>query len=94
MAKIENDLLDGASGAVGKQLVFRQRGGKTFVSKFPDMSNVEPSEKQLKEKDRFGAAVRFAQSIINDPEKKAAYKVEKGKSVYHTAISDYMANNK
>ncbi|MEO8404910.1 MAG: hypothetical protein ABI480_09950 [Chitinophagaceae bacterium] len=94
MAKINNDLLDGAQGAVGKQLVFRERGGQTFVSKYPDMSNVKPSEKQLKEKGRFGDAVRFAQGIINDPVKKANYKVKKGKSVYHTAIKDYMAENK
>jgi hypothetical protein len=94
MAKINNDLLDGARGAIGKQLVFRERGGQTFVSKYPDMRNVEPSEKQLKEKGRFGDAVRFAQSIIYDPAQKAVYKVAKGKSVYHTAIKDYMAKNK
>lgn len=90
MAKTRNALLDQTSGAVGKQLVFRVRNGKTFVSRYPDMSKVKPSEKQLAEKDRFGDAVRYAQNIIGDPEKKAAYKVEKGKSVYHTAIRDYL----
>ena len=93
MASTKNDLTKGLSGAVGKQLVFRIRNGKTFASKYPDMSNVKPTEKQLTEKSRFGDAVRFAQSIINDPVKKAAYKVEDGKSVYHTAIKDYLKEN-
>jgi hypothetical protein len=90
MARVKNDLLIGHSGAVGKEIVLRVRNGKTFSSKYPDMSGVKPSAKQKKEKNRFGDAVRFAQGVIKDPVKKAAYKVKKGKSVYHTAIKDYL----
>jgi hypothetical protein len=91
MARIKNnDLLTGLAGAIGTQLVVRVRNGKTFVSKFPDMSKVKPSAKQRKEKSRFAKAVSFAQSIINNPAKKAAYKVKKGQSVYNAAISDYL----
>lgn len=87
---INNDLLTGLSGAIGKQIVFRVRNGKTFASKYPDMSEVKPSAKQRKEKARFAKAVSFAQSIISNPAKKAVYKVRKGQSVYHAAISDYL----
>lgn len=78
------------TGTFGKQLVFRNRGGKTFVSKYPDMSKVVPSEAQLEYKSLFREAVHYAQSIIRDPKKKAAYKVKKGATVYNTAIKDYM----
>jgi len=90
-----NIIIEGLSGLLGQQLCFkkyRDREG-TVVSKKPDMSKVVPSEKQLQEKSRFGDAIRFAQGIIRDPAKKAAYKTEKGRSVYHTAITDYLANN-
>lgn len=90
MAKSENSLTDGMTGAFGKEMVFRNRGGKTFVSKYPDMSKVVPSESQMEYKLLFREAVRYAQSIVHDPKKKAAYKVKKGETVYNTAISDYM----
>ena len=91
---INNIVMDQMQGAIGKQLVFKVRNGKTFVAKYPNMEGVVPSEKQLAEKSRFGDAIRFAQSIIRDPQKKAAYKVEKGRSVYHTAIQDYLEAHK
>jgi hypothetical protein len=91
MARATRNLLTAdLRGAIGKQVVFRVRNGKTFASKYPDMSGVKPSKKQLKEKGRFAKAVAFAQSIISDPAKKAAYKVKKGQSVFNAAVSDYM----
>jgi hypothetical protein len=93
MARIENNgLVQGASGAFSKQFVFRTRGGKTFISKYPDMKKVKPSKKQLAEKSKFADAVFYAQQIINDPAKKTAYqkKIKKGSSVYHAAIKEFM----
>lgn len=90
MAKGANILTKTYSGAIGKQLVLRTRNGKTFLSKYPDMSKVKPSAEQLEYKSLFSEAVHYAQGIIRDPEKKAAYKVKKGKSVYNTAIKDFM----
>jgi hypothetical protein len=90
MARVNNVLMAGTQGAIGKQVVIRVRNGKTFASKYPDMSNVKPSPAQLKEKSRFAKAVRFAQTIIHNPAKKAAFKVKKGKSVYHAAIQEYL----
>jgi hypothetical protein len=87
---IDNLITAGLSGDLGGQLVFKNYRGKIVVSKKPDMSKVIPSENQLKEKSRFAEAIRFAQGIISDPAKKAAYKVKEGKTVYNTAIKDYM----
>jgi hypothetical protein len=90
MARANNALTLGMTGTIAKQIVYRTRGRKTFASKYPDMSNVKPSEEQLKYKFIFGEAVRYAQGIIRDPKKKAVYKVKKGASVYHTAIRNFM----
>ncbi len=35
-------LTHGLKGQIGKQLVFKQYGKKTVVSRYPDMSNVKP----------------------------------------------------
>ena len=91
MARIRKNILTSdLQGAIGKQVVFRVRNGKTFASKYPDMSQVKPSSGQLAAKGRFAKAVAFAQGVINDPKKKAAYKVKKGQSVFNAAISEYM----
>lgn len=96
MASVNNIALYQVQGAVGKELVLRIRKGKTFISKYPDMSKVKPSSKQLKEKGRFAKAVKYAQGIIRDPVKNAAYKgkVKRGKTVYHTAIKEYLNTHK
>ena len=95
MARLTNNIImHQMQGAIGRQLVFKVRNGKTFASKYPNMEGIKPSEKQLAEKSRFGEAIRFAQGIIRDPAKKAAYKVEEGRSVYHTAIADYLEGQK
>jgi len=93
MAKCNNSAFaawEGKRGTIRKQIVYRNRYGKTFVSKYPDMSKVKPSVAQLNAKERFAAAVSFAQDIVRDPVKKANYPVPKGKTVYHTAIQDYL----
>ncbi len=95
MARLTNNIvMHQMQGAIGRQLVFKVRNGKTFASKYPNMEGIKPSEKQLVEKSRFGEAIRFAQDIIRDPAKKAAYKVERGRSVYHTAIADFLEAHK
>jgi len=93
MAKTKNALLTGfkISKAVSdNQFVVRTRKGQSFLTKYPDMSNVRWSESQLEEKSRFAAAVKYARGIINDPVQKANYKARPGSSVYHSAIKDYL----
>ena len=60
--------------------------GSTFLSRYPDMSNVVSSAPQLQEKSRFAQAVKYAREIVNDPVRKAGYKVRGGSTVCHSAI--------
>jgi hypothetical protein len=46
MAISESALLKKVSGHLGKQIVFKQYGDKTVVSKYPDMSKRKLSSKQ------------------------------------------------
>jgi hypothetical protein len=96
MAHIENDLVEGTRGKVGKNLVYKTRNGKTFATKYPDRSKVVSTKDQEKGRKKFAAAVKFAKAIIKDPEKKAIYakkgKTKKGKeaSAYATAIRTFL----
>ena len=84
-------LTHGLRGQIGKQLVFKQYGKKTVVSRYPDMSNITPSSLQKEKRSRFKEAVAYAQAINNDAVMKAVYakKVKKGQTVYHYAIKEY-----
>lgn len=91
MARTGNNYVtQGISGAIGKELLFRTFKGKTFTGKYPDMSNVIPSKNQTKKRKQFAEAVKYAKSIMNDPQKMATYKVKSGSTLFHTAIGDYM----
>lgn len=93
MAKqYQNPLTKGLRGQVGKQLVFKQYGTKTVVSRYPDMSNRQLSALQKASNERFAAAVAYAQAINTDPVQKAAYgkKVKKGQTVFHFAIKEFL----
>ena len=84
------------SGAVGKQIVFKQYKNRQVVTKFPDMSGIIPSAGQRKCRNLFKEAVAYARGINNDPEKKKAYleKTPKNQSVFNAAISEYMKRMK
>jgi hypothetical protein len=92
MAEAKDILGKGLSGQIGKQLVFKKYANKTVVTKYPDMSNIKPSQAQVTKRERFAAAVKYAREINNDAVLKALYlkKVAKGQSVYHFALSEYL----
>jgi hypothetical protein len=97
MARVKDNILtQGLSGAVNKQLVFKTRNGKTFISKYPNRSKVIPSEKQLVEKVNFRNAVSYAKGILANPILKAEVqqRTPPGKLVYHQAIKEYYATQK
>ena len=96
MARLNNNLLHGISGGIGKQLVFKKYGNKTVVTKYPDMSGIKPSEQQVEKRKIFAAAVAYAKGISRNPLKKAEYqkKVKPGESVYHFALKEYFVQNK
>lgn len=87
-----NILLHQLSGQIGKQVVVKRYGRKTVVSAYPDMSNVKPSKLQKNKRNLFAEAVAYAQGIVHDPVKKAAYAkgLKKGERVYQVAIKDYL----
>lgn len=78
---------------LAKQIVFKTRNDKTFVSRYPDMSKVVPSEKQKVEKSRFASAVIYAKSVLADPIKKeeVANRTPPEKLIYHQAIKEYIS---
>lgn len=97
MAKVKNNIItQGLSGKLNKLIVFKTRNNKTFVSRYPDMSKVVPTEKQKLEKSRFAQAVAYAKAVLADPIKKQAVtlRTPPGKLVYHQAIKEFMATNR
>lgn len=75
MAISKNQLLKGASGKFGSQIVIKQRGGKTILSAYPDMSNRKLSPKQ-KLVNRVMRLAHFqAQGIMNHEELRNAAQV-------------------
>lgn len=96
MARLNKSLLQGISGAIGKQLVFKKYGDKTIVTSYPDMSNVKPSEQQKEKRKLFAEAVAYAKAISMDSDKKEDYqrKVKEGESVYHYALKEYLARQR
>ena len=97
MARIKgNHILEGLSGKIGKQLVYKHYANGTVVSKMPDMSKVKPSAKQLEAKSTFKEAVHYSQQILADPKQKAAYEqlIGEGQTVYRYAIAEYMQKHK
>ena len=67
MAISNNILLAHTSGHINRELVFRQYGNKTVVSKYPDMSRRQLSAKQLQNNLLMSAANTAAKSIMGDP---------------------------
>ena len=64
MAISENLILKQLTGHLGKQIVFKQYGNKTVVSKYPDMSNRKLSPKQLKVNETMEEANYEAKRIL------------------------------
>lgn len=89
-------LFKGFSGSVNHQLVFRQCGGKTIVSRFPDRSTVIYSERQKREQRRFADAVSFARVVISDEGLKQEYSIKAAllrfRSAWNVAIAEYMSD--
>lgn len=87
----ENILVRNIYGGVGKQVVFRQRGDKTIMAKWPTVDkNRKPTTGQSAARSAFQEAVYFAQHARKDEKLIAIYKklARKDQSVYHAAISD------
>lgn len=80
----------GASGALGEELVFRQRAGKTIICLPAPPRLDDPSDEQLAFRERFRLAIRYAKAAIADPDLKAVYQAitEPGNTAYNMAFRD------
>ncbi|HEY1061603.1 MAG TPA: hypothetical protein VGE44_07945 [Daejeonella sp.] len=96
MAIQTSALFKGFSGSVNRQIVFKQYGGKTVISRFPDRSNVIYSERQKREQRRFADAVSFARVVIADKGLKQVYSIKAAllrfRSAWNVAIAEYMSD--
>jgi hypothetical protein len=90
----DNYITMGISGKVGNLCVFKRINGQTFMTKIPDRSNVVYNKEQLEFREIFAKASKFASEIVNDPVKKAAYPRQGARSVYHSALADFLAEQK
>ncbi len=93
MAKIKNSLfLEGMSGTLGKNLVFRQmKDGRTIVSAKPDFSHRKFSHEQLSHQQRFREAVAYARHAAKT--NLIYQELAKGttKTAYNIALSDWFS---
>ena len=73
-------------------IIIKQYGGKTVISKFPDMSNIIPSEPQKQKRSRFAEAVAYAKTINNSEILKADFIKRSGevRSVYQAALKEFL----
>jgi hypothetical protein len=78
MAILEpNPLVDKLSGSIGRSIVVRKVGGRTYVSSKPrrrrKRDKRKRSERQIENSRKFSAAIKFAKSAIKTPEIKAYF---------------------
>lgn len=92
MATTKNALLGKASGRVGRDVVLKQYGDKTVISKYPDMSQRVLSPKQLQMNEMMESANYEARRIVADEalrnEALIRLNVTRNK-LYTTLISEY-----
>jgi hypothetical protein len=90
MAIIDNNsIMKGAQGTFGREVVFRQRNGKTVMCKLPKPYPPKTAT-QVANQERFAKANAFAKEAIADPVRKAQYqkRAQNGQSAYNVAFSD------
>ena len=91
MKQNRNSIMRGASGALGEELVFRQRAGKTVISLPPAAREDNPTNDQVEVRGRFKDANRYAKTATADPVLKAAYKAKArpGTTAFNVAMVDF-----
>lgn len=94
MAKSKDNLvMQGTSGRVGRNLVFRLKGDQTIIAKRARQKAVrEYSDDHRAVMNTFTRAALYGRSAIQDPQLKAAYqaKANVNQSAYNVAFKDYI----
>ena len=73
-------------------IVIKKYGDKTVVSKYPDMSNIIPSNSQKEKRTRFAEAVSYAKTINGSSILRNDFIKRVGvvKSVYQSALKEFL----
>lgn len=90
MKSTDNFATEGLHGTY-KQVVFKQRNGETLLSRRPKKNRAAPSAAQNNITATFKKAVLYANGVMADAAKKAAYQLhlKPGISVFNRAIADF-----
>lgn len=91
MRQDRNSIMRGSSGALGDELVFRQRAGKTIISLPPVFEPGEPTAKQQAVREKFREAIRYTKIALSTPGVKEAYQAKAGAgiSAHNLAFADF-----
>src|SRR5215471_4356158 len=95
MATNNSLLLNGLSGKVGRELVFKQYGGKSVVCKYPDMSNRKFSSRQKQLQETMAEANYNARSILRDEKLRMKAQIRlnvTSNKLYTALIKEYFTN--
>ena len=92
---VDNLIVQGLSGRLGKQLVVRRRRDGTYVvaAAPPRNTGRKPTEGQKAYREIFRAAIAHAKTAKNDPAVIAAAK-DRGQSGFNWAVSDYLSKHR
>lgn len=91
----DNIVMQGASGRIGRNLVFRQRGDQTIIAKPPRIpTDRVMTAKQVAVQYKFYDATQYAKSVMLDYDLKAEYKRKANinQSAYNVAFKDYFTD--
>ena len=97
MAISNSVLLKLLSGQMNQEIVFKQYGDKTVISKYPDMSKVVFTPKQLQVQEKMYEAHFRAKGIMGDEELASAAQVclnVTRNKLYTSLIKEYFKNQK
>jgi hypothetical protein len=87
-----NAVMHNARGMFAKQVVFKERAGKVYLSGPPvTKDGRQPTQSQLEVQDRFKESVEYAKFVMEQqPELKARYKnaAKPGQTAYNIALKD------
>jgi hemoglobin-like flavoprotein len=88
---IETNNMQTRNSKIG-DIVIKQYGDRTVVSKYPDMSNIIPSDSQKQKRSRFAEAVAYAKTINNSAilRNDLIKRVGGVKSVYQCALKEFL----
>jgi polyhydroxyalkanoate synthesis regulator protein len=95
MAISNNLLLNNLSGQVGRQIVFKQYGNKTVVSKYPDMSKRKFSSRQKQLQNTMAEANYDIRTVLGDKKLRMEAQLRlnvTSNRLYTALIKEYFAN--